>query len=226
MKNSIKSSFRKVLDTLWTLFLSGLLTLLPIAITIGVFNFTLKVIKNWLQPIYEKGWLKSIHALEPAFLHDIHFSELLLVIAIIILVGLVLRVFILRSLLQGIESILNKVPLVRTVYSGIKQLVDAFNPHDKVSFKQVVLIEFPRKGIYSVGFMTSELSVGGVLTTQDNNTYMSVFVPTTPNPTTGYFFIVSKDQIFPTDLSRQEAMALIISGGIIQPERFMHNKNN
>ncbi|MFZ5954052.1 MAG: DUF502 domain-containing protein [Candidatus Dependentiae bacterium] len=219
MKKMIQSTFRRFIDNIWSLFLSGLLTLLPIALTIGIFNFTLKILKNWLQPIYEKGWLKPIHRLEPSFLHDIHFSELVLVVAIIILVGLILRVFLLRSLLHAIESLLNKVPLVRTVYSGIKQLVDAFNPHDKVSFKQVVLIEFPRKGIYSVGFMTSELA--GSLTPEDNNQYMSVFVPTTPNPTTGYFFIVAKDQIFPTDLSRQEAMALIISGGIIQPERFI-----
>lgn len=220
MKKIIKTTTRKFIDTIWSLFLSGLLTLLPIAITIGIFNFTLRIIKNWLEPIYEKGWLKPIHKLEPSFLHSIHFSELILVVGIIVLVGLVLRIFILRSLLHAAESVLNKVPLVRTVYSGIKQLVDAFNPHDKVSFKQVVLIEFPRKGIYSLGFMTSELA--GSLTPEQNNQYMSVFVPTTPNPTTGYFFIVARDQIFPVDLSRQEAMALIISGGIIQPERFVN----
>ena len=116
------------------------------------------------------------------------------------------------------EKFIGKIPLVRPIYAGIKQLVDAFNPHDKESIKHVVLIEFPRKGMYTIGFMTSEISPS--LSPDPQTVYYNVFVPATPNPTSGFYFMVAKEQVIIINLSRQEAMALIMSGGIIQPERF------
>ena len=107
---------------------------------------------------------------------------------------------------------------MRPIYGGIKQLVQAFNPHDNVSFKHVVLVEFPRKGIYSMGFMTSEMPAE--LTPDQATTYYNIFVPTTPNPTSGFFLVAAKENVHIVNISRQEAMALIISGGTIQPERF------
>src|SRR5262249_46797328 len=103
-------------------------------------------------------------------------------------------------------------------YIGIKQLVQAFNPHDKQSFKQVVLIEFPRPGIYSIGFITSD--VNPEISPHSDRRYYNVFVPTTPNPTTGFFFMVAQECVTIINISPKEAMALIISGGIIQPEQF------
>ncbi len=198
----------------WSIFLKGLLTLLPIMLTIAILNFSFKVLKSWLRPIYN---------LEPAYLKAIPFSEFLLTFFFILLVGIILNVFILHTFWIAFEKIIGKIPLVRPIYAGIKQLINAFNPQDQSSFKQVVLIEFPRKGSFSIGFMTGE--VPEALSPQPENIFYSVFVPTTPNPTAGFFLMIDKENVRITNLTRQEAMALIMSGGIIQPERFTEKKH-
>jgi len=204
-----RSLFFRLFGALWSLFLNGLVMLMPIMLTIAIFHISFKLVKGWLEPLQQ---------FRPQFLKDIPYSEILIIIAVIFLVGMVLKIIVLRSIVHAVEDVIAKIPLVRPVYSGIKQLVQAFSAQNKVSFKKVILIEFPRKDIYSIGFLTSEIPHQITPNTQDK--FFSIFVPTTPNPTSGYFIIVSEKQITVIDLSHQEAMALIISGGIIQPERF------
>ncbi len=194
---------------LWGFFLNGLITLLPITLTIVIFHISFRIVESWLEPLQQ---------LRPAFLKAIPYSELLLVIVAIFFVGVILRVLVLRSIIHSTENLIAKIPLVRPVYLGIKQLVQALGVQDKRSFKKVVLIEFPRKEMYSLGFLTSELV--SQLSPDSQQKYFSIFVPTTPNPTSGYFIVLPENAIKIVDLSHQEAMALIISGGIIQPDRF------
>jgi uncharacterized membrane protein len=207
-------SIKKIIHQLWSLFLGGLLTLLPLALTIAVFHTSFKVIAGWLAPI--KAYIPAtISTLIP-------YSEIVSIILIIFLFGIILRVFVLHTVVHAIEEIIIKIPLIRPIYSGIRQLVQAFSIQDKITFKQVVLIEFPRAGIHSVGFLTSELA--SELTVGNSEKCYGVFIPTTPNPTSGFFIIVPESQIHIVDLTRQEAMAMIISGGIIQPEQLNKNK--
>jgi len=213
MLKLIKKVFAKIADYLWTLFLSGLITILPLTLTAMFFNASLKLLKGWLEPIYK---------MMPPTLQAIPYAEIILVIIGIFLIGTILNLFIIRSLILSVESILFRLPLIRPVYSGIRQLVRAFSFQDKISFKQVVMVEFPRKGIYSLGFLTSE--VPDELHKDPQQLY-NVFMPTTPNPTSGFFIMVPETDIVKVDLTRQEAMALIISGGIIQPERFTNEKH-
>lgn len=194
---------------LWSLFLNGLLTILPIIITLAIFNTSFRLLKSWLEPV--------THVCPP-YLGCIPHAEFFIAIAIIFLIGTVIKVFMLRSLVNAIESLLLKVPIIRTVYSGIQQLVRAFNPQDHLTFKQVVLLEFPRKGIYSIGFLTTELPTA--LSPEEGKSYVNVFVPTTPMPTSGFFVIIERELTIPTGMTHQEAIAMIISGGIIKPERF------
>jgi uncharacterized membrane protein len=205
----IKSGVKNIFYIIVTYFIKGLLTLLPIALTIAILNFSFRTLKGWLRPVYE---------LEPDFLKAIPFSEFLLTFFVILFIGIILNFFILNSFWIMIEKFIGKIPLVRPIYAAIKQLVQAFNPHDKESIKHVVLIEFPRKGMYTIGFMTSEIS--HALIPDPQTIYYNIFVPATPNPTSGFYFIVAKEQVTIINLSRQEAMALIMSGGIIQPDRF------
>jgi uncharacterized membrane protein len=206
------SPVRKAFNKIWSIFLSGLFTILPITLTIAVFRFSFHLLKSWLKPVND--------LIEQTFLIDIPHSEILIVIIFILLVGVILRTWMLNQVIHGLESLIFKVPLVRPVYSGIKQLVDAFNiKEDKMTIKRVVLVEFPRKGLYSVGFLTGELPQE-FSPTKDKK-YYNIFIPTTPNPTTGYYIILSEAELIDVDLSRQEGMALIISGGIIMPERFL-----
>ena len=210
---NFKQNLKKAGYFFWSIFLNGFLTLLPITLTVAILNLSFRILKNWLKPIYnlEPEWLR-------AFL-----SEFLLTFFFILLVGLILNIFFLHSLWATFETVIGKIPLVRPIYAGIKQLVQAFNPHDNGSFKHVVLIEFPRQGAYSIGFMTSDTPLE--LSPDDKTSYYNVFIPTTPNPTAGFFLILPKENVKITNLSRQEAMALIISGGIIQPERFTQKQS-
>lgn len=211
----IKKVITKLFDYLSSLFLNGLFTILPIIVTISIFTTSFRILKSWLEPIDK---------FKPAFLEAIPHSEIILAIVLIFFLGAILKFFVLRSLVQSAESLLFKTPLVRPVYSGIKQLIQAFNIQEKLTFKKVVVLEFPRKGIYSLGFLTSQMPQE--IAPEQEQRFFNVFVPTTPNPTSGYFVMLPESDISITNLTQQEAMALIISGGIIQPERFVHNKNN
>ena len=208
----IKKKIKQFIKILWKLFLNGLFTILPIALTVGVFKLTFDFIMHWLEPLRQ---------FVPAYL-DIPYGEAIFVILVIFLLGSILKTVVIRSLVNTIESILIKLPLVRPVYTGFKQLVQAFTSHEKITFKKVVLIEFPRKGMYSLAFLTSELDPN-LAPTKDKN-YFNIFIPTTPNPTSGYFIILPEDDIHVINITRQQAMAMIISGGIIQPECSIYDK--
>lgn len=203
-----KNVFNKIIDLLGALFLSGLLTLLPFALTIGLFSFTFRLIKSWLAPI---------HDLEPAWLQAIPHSELILTLAIIFVTGAFLRYFLLHTLIHAVEEIVfQRIPILSQIYFGIKQMVHAYNAQDAASFQQVVLLEFPRAGAYSIGFVTSE--VAAALSPNPSEMHYSVFIPTTPNPTTGYYVVVPAKECKNLKITRQEAMVIIISGGLIQPK--------
>lgn len=210
----IKKSFASCIKYVWLLFINGLLTLLPIIITLSVFNFLFKIMKSWLAP------LNKLLDLIP-YLSIIPHAEIILAILIIFGAGIILKSFLIRSLLSTFETLVEYVPLVRPVYTGIKKLVHAFSPTDTATFKDVVLVEFPRKGMYSIGFKTTQMAKD--ISPDQEHDFYNIFVPTTPNPTTGYFIIVKQEDFTSIDLTTQEAMALIISGGIVQPPRFKHN---
>ena len=120
------------------------------------------------------------------------------------------------------ESFIGKIPLVRPIYAGSSNWLMHLILMIKTALNMWCLIEFPRKGMYTIGFMTSEISAA--LSPDPQNVYYNVFVPATPNPTSGFYFMVAKDQVIIISLSRQEAMALIMSGGIIQPDRFINKE--
>ena len=116
------------------------------------------------------------------------------------------------------EDIFSQIPLLNTVYFGAKQLIEAFSGNNKTSFKDVVYVQFPRPGIYSLGFLTSQ--VPHEISPDTTKIYYNVYIPTTPNPTTGFFIVIPQDEFHHANLTRQEAITLIISGGILQPDKY------
>jgi len=208
-----KGFFQSLTGGIWRIFLNGLFAILPLTITIGLFVITFRLILDWLRPV--RALLANRY---PALIDAIPYVEILFIFAIIFLIGSLLRTFFIRSAVHTLEALVIRIPLVRPVYGGIRQLVQAFSLQDKMTFKKVVMIEFPRPGLYSIGFLTSQLP--DQIAPQGGRKFFNVFVPTTPNPTSGYFVIVPEQDIIVADLTRQEAMAMIISGGIIQPDRF------
>lgn len=202
----IKDLFQRPLEYLQHLFITGLLFLLPIAITFSIFNFFLHVIKKMLIPIKN---------LDMPIINQIPQYEILLLIIFIFIIGVLIKTFILNPIMHVIDKSFSKVPMINSVYKGIKQLVYAFSSHDQTSFKKVVMVQYPRPGIYSIGFLTKDIPSE---ISKDN--LVGVYIPHTPNPASGNFIMISSEHIQEIDLTRQEATALIISGGIVQPNRF------
>jgi uncharacterized membrane protein len=199
--------FISFIDSVSSLFLTGLFCILPVTLTISVFTISFRVIVNWLEPL---------RRFDIPFLNAIPYSEVILAIVIIFITGTLYNMFLLRPIIHGIENLFSRIPLIRPVYSGIKKLVHAFSFQDKASFTKVVRVEFPRPGIYSIGFLANQ--VDEKIAPDIHTKYFSIFIPTTPNPTSGFLIIVPEEQIAILEISRQEAMAMVISGGIIQPD--------
>jgi uncharacterized membrane protein len=205
MKSS--SKILRFFDYIKSAFLNGFFTLLPLAMTIWLFRSIFRLVKGWIEPL---------HQFIPPKLCCVPHSEVVIVILFIILMGIILKLFFLKRIVHTIEeNIVFKIPLIKQVYGGIKQLVHALTRHDQNSFQTVVIVEFPRKGSYSLGFLTNKLDIHY----NNQKNLCSVFVPTTPNPTTGFLIILPEDECQIVEMTRQEAMTMIISGGIVAPKQ-------
>lgn len=211
-----QTTFMSVIHFCKRSMINGLLTVMPLALTFGLFALSFRIITSWLEPIqtFITHPLLTITTIP----YSMYIQQIILFTVIILITGIIVRALILQQLITMAENGLFKLPLVRPIYSAVRQLINAFSSQDKFSFKQVVLVEFPRAGIYSIGFLTSEFPKS-VLPT-DQKIFYNIFIPTTPNPTSGFLVIVPQEMFTHLDLTRQEAMTLIISGGIVQPERF------
>ncbi len=128
------------------------------------------------------------------------------------MIGLLASNFIGRKTLQLIDKLLFKLPIVKNVYSTAKGIFQALSMQGKSNFKKVVLIQYPRKGLWTLAFVT------GSTTGRDNEAYYSMFVPSTPNPTTGYVLFMKQREVIETRFSVEEGLKLLISGGMILPE--------
>jgi uncharacterized membrane protein len=140
---------------------------------------------------------------------------LLLAVALISVVGLLTRYYIGKRLIEWVDGLMLQVPILNKFYAAIKQVNEAFSGN-KNSFKTVVLVEFPREGIYSVGFITSEQHAEVQQKTKE--TVVCVFVPTTPNPTSGFLILVPEGKVTKLDMSVAEGIKYIVSLGSISPE--------
>ena len=187
-------------------FFTGIVVLVPIGITLYLTKFFIsissKLIPNEINP---NSYLPfSIPGLE----------ILLSVIFITIIGGLSLS-FIGRKILQLVNDLFKKIPILRTIYSAIGQMTETFAPKAK-SKKSVVLIEYPRKGSWAVGFVTKENK--GEISKKTNKNLVNVFVPTTPNPTSGFLLMFPKDEVIYLNMSFEEAYKFIVSAGTSNPK--------
>lgn len=202
---------KKIKDFLKNNFIAGFLILVPIGAA-----FTLI------------GWIigksdQIIQLLPPAARPETYLGfkipglGLLLTFLIIVLIGILGRVYFVRFFLRVGEHLIKKIPFISGVYSAVKQLMNTvFVARDgKTDQRKVVIVEFPRKGLYSVGFLTSVAK--GVTQEKTKETVVNVFVPTTPNPTSGFLVLVPQEDVISTNMSVEDAFKLIMSGGIVIP---------
>ena len=187
-------------------FITGIVVLVPIGITLYLTKFFITVSSKLIpQEINPNNYLPF---LVPGL-------EIVLAVIFITIIGYLSLSFIGKKILQLFNDLLKKIPILRTIYSAIGQMAETLAPKRK-SKKSVVLIEYPRKGSWAVGFATKDNK--GEISKKTNQNLVNVFVPTTPNPTSGFLLMFPKEEIIYLDMSFEEASKFIVSAGTSNPK--------
>jgi len=207
---------KKILNSLKNLFISGFITILPITATIFIIHFSYNLLSRWLIPVKK---------FVPMHYQQIPGIEFLLITGVLLLIGLLLKLLIVEPIIHASEELISKIPFIKTIYSAAKSLALFFNiPALDSSDKKVILIQYPRDNFYHLAFQldSAENNFQKLIpeSKKSNSTqkYYKVFMPNSPNPASGYFFILPEDQIIPTNLTFEEAIKAVVSCGIITPE--------
>ncbi|MDQ7054565.1 MAG: DUF502 domain-containing protein [candidate division KSB1 bacterium] len=195
-------------------FVTGLLVLVPISLTLFIINYLFLKIDSILRDVIYKFFRTQLGL--PLGDEPIPGLGFITLILLILVTGLLARNYLGNKIIQFGELILARIPIISRIYSTIQQISQAFLSEKREVFKKPVLFEYPRRGIYSIGFYTQDTR-GPVQDALDEDV-VSVFLPTTPNPTSGFLLFVPKTDIIDIDLSVEEAMKLVISGGAIIPQ--------
>lgn len=196
-------------------FLTGLFIIIPILVTIYIIYIIVSFADTAILPI-----MKNITAGLTGRELYIPGAGLVLFIVITYLTGVVASNFLGRRVLTFGESLLKRIPFVKGIYSSVKDMTDAFSSDKAKSFKEVVLVEFPFKGRYAVGFITNRIE------NVEKGTLCSVFVPTTPNPTSGYLVLIPETEIVFLDIPVDDAIKYIVSLGTLKVEFGWKEKNS
>jgi len=192
--------------------IAGILATLPLAVTYWFVTFVFKKFSGFFLPYLEMMMVR-FDIVVPLYVQKlVSFS---VIIVLLIVIGLFARHYIGRKLLGVIEYIAENIPIVRGVYSSIQQIVEAFQTTSGSSFKKVVMIEYPRKGLYSFGFITKDSSE--FLNSATGEVCVNIFIPTTPNPTSGFILIVPKSDIIDPGIPIEHGIKFIISAGLVEP---------
>jgi len=182
-------------------FLAGILVVVPIAATILILKWLFDSIDGILQPAVEAVFGRSIPG--------IGFAA---IIILIYLAGLIGTNLIGKRIIKRGESLITDMPMIREIYKTFKQVMESVMKPHKGGFKEVVLVEWPKAGMKTIGFVTNRVK------DRSGKEYLSVYIPTTPNPTSGYLEIMPVDDATRIDMSIEDAIKMVISGGMISPE--------
>ena len=203
---SIKEKKRSIFARIRNYFIAGIVVLIPIGITLYITLFIITVSSKILpKEINPNHYLP----------YNIPGLEIIISILLITFIGWLSLSFLGKKLLNLFNGILKKIPILRTIYSAIGQMTSSFTKNDK-NDKNVVLVEYPRKGSWAVGFATKENK--GEIKNKTKKELINVFVPTTPNPTSGFLLMFPKEDVIYLDLTFEEASKFIVSAGTSNPE--------
>lgn len=185
-------------------FIAGLLVFLPLAVTFTVLAWLFRVLDNFLGRL-----IASVLG------YTVPGVGLVATVAVIFLIGALVTNVLGRRLVQAMDAIFMRIPLARSIYSATKQISDSIFIKRKGAFQRVVLLEWPRKGTYIIGFVTGES--GAEKWIGSSRRFLNVFMITTPNPTSGFLMFVPEDETIPLEISVEDALKLVLSGGIVGP---------
>lgn len=201
-----------MIETIKKSFFAGIIVIIPIGLTVyvlrAVFDMSLAVGGKIAEPLK-----KIVDDAFPGFDLLASISGLLLVILTLIIIGFLARNVAGRRVVQWIDNLFKRIPLISMVYTTTKQIIESFSGGRENSFSKVVFVEYPRKGVWTLGFVTKE-------TKNDNNQkFYNLFVPTTPNPTSGFFLIIPIDDVKETDINVEEGFQMIVSSGMVSGDK-------
>jgi uncharacterized membrane protein len=185
-------------------FIAGILALLPLVVTVYLIFFLFTTLDNFLG-----NFLQFLVG------RELPGAGFLLSILLVLTAGFLTTNLLGKKLLDISEDLIQKIPLVKGIYSSTKQIVDAFSNRSKDAFKKVVLLEYPRPGLYALGFVTGTSQ--GEIQEKTREPLVNVFVPTTPNPTSGMLVMVPEHALLPLDMTVEDGLKVLISGGIASP---------
>lgn len=212
MKNSLKRNFY-----------AGLITILPLLITFYVFNWLLNVVLKLISgTIITKAIRRVVVLIFKEHSYGIGFQVLVYLVSILImlffitLLGYTMKLVFFSKIIKKITNLFEKIPVIKTVYTTTKQIIDMLHltEDEESAYKKVVYIEYPRRGAYAIGFLMSDSNNIFKNIIKDKE-IANVFIPTSPNPTSGMLICVPKEEAYPLDISVEMAFKLIISGGYI-----------
>ena len=190
-------------------FFSGLLVSAPIGATIYITIFIVEFISGLVPDQFNPNNL-----LLEFTGYRVPGLELLIAFITFILLGIIFSTLFGRSLLNYFDNLITRIPFAGNVYKAIKQITETFSNADG-AYQKVVLIEYPRKGVHAIGFMTG--STKGEIKTKTQKEMVNVFVPTTPNPTSGFLLLFAIDDVIELDMSVEDAIKLVVSAGMVIP---------
>lgn len=182
-------------------FITGLFILIPLIVTAYIIYLVISFIENFIGPVLRNIFFQ-------VFQREVYITGTAFIIFVVItyLTGLFVSNYFGKTLFSRGERILKRIPIVKSIYGSVKDMTDAFSSDKIKSFKEVVLIEFPFQGRYAVGLVTGRVEMGGM-------NYCCVFVPTTPNPTSGYLIIARENELVFLSMTTDDALKYIISLG-------------
>ncbi|MFC1918815.1 DUF502 domain-containing protein [Chloroflexota bacterium] len=186
-----------------THFLAGVVAIIPISVTLGILVWVFVTVDNFLAPL-----------VKPVFGRPVPGVGFGITVLLIYLIGVLVSNVLGKKLFEYVESWLTRIPLVWQLYMGTREIVNSFRRSDKEAFMQVVLVEFPRKGTSAIGFVTYEAvdERGGKL--------LNIFVPTSPNPMSGFLLIAKEEEVVRTDISVDAALKIVVSAGKLSSKEF------
>lgn len=198
---------KSVWEEVRTTFFRGFVVIIPLGLTYWFFSSLLNAVDGILSPILERWIGQKVPGL-----------GFITMMVIILIVGLLSRNLVGKLLVAWFESFVRRVPLVRSVYGAIKDLVGAFSIGGKgKTFREVVMVEYPRPGLYTLAFVTNEMPY--IAADNSRMVFVNVYIPNPPNPTSGVLILVPKDQVVKLNLTIEQGLKLVLSGGIVVPDR-------
>ncbi|MHC8493566.1 DUF502 domain-containing protein [Thalassospira sp. SM2505] len=196
-------------------FLTGILVSAPLAITFGLAWWFIEFVDSKVIPLIPAHYNPETYLPDGYQDYGIPGLGLLVILVFITVVGWFTTNFAGRALIKLYERILGRIPAVRSIYSAVKQILETVLANQSNAFRQAVLLEYPRRGMWAIGFITGETK--GEVQHLTEDTVINIFLPTTPNPTSGFLLFVPRGDIVILDMTVEEAIKMVMSGGIVTP---------